>query len=141
MEGLSTYTNTPSLSKLYGECLQLFRSFLLALSMENCCTIRLEQVHLPELLEEYGRTMIWGDQTKADLPAGARGSLDDTLRHDDELKHLVQAILMRLRALLVKAIPIAERKYDPDEGSDHDSISSVSTDSNSDSDDNSEYQR
>ncbi|KAF2798222.1 hypothetical protein K505DRAFT_357751, partial [Melanomma pulvis-pyrius CBS 109.77] len=68
--------------------------------MENCCTIRLEQVHLPELLEEYGRTMIWGDQTKADLPAGARGSLDDTLRHDDELKHLVQAILMRLRALL-----------------------------------------
>lgn len=100
MTGLSTKANAPSISELYGECIQSFGRFLLALSEEDCCVIRLEQVRLPEILDEYGRTKIWGDQTKADLPARARGSLDDTLRHDDELKHLVQAILMRLRALL-----------------------------------------
>lgn len=100
MEGLSTYTNTPSLSESYGECIQSFRSLLLALSEKDSYVIRLKQVRLPEILEEYGRTKIWGDQTKADLPARARGSLDDTLRHDDELRHLVQAILVRLRALL-----------------------------------------
>ena len=100
MEGLSTHTNTPSLSESYEECIQSFRTFLLVLSEKDSCVVRLKQAHLPEIWEEYGRTKIWGDQTKADLPARARGSLDDTLRHDDELKHLVQGILVRLRALL-----------------------------------------
>ncbi|KAJ5519017.1 Tetratricopeptide-like helical [Penicillium expansum] len=89
-----------SLSGLYLDCIQLFGEFLLALSEKDCRVICLEQVYLPKILEEYGRTKVWGDQTKANLPARARGSLDDTLRHDTELKHLVQAILMRLRALL-----------------------------------------
>jgi len=100
MAAFSTSTDAPSISELYGECIQSFGRFLLALSEKDCCVIRLEQVHLPEILEEYGRTKIWGDQAKADLPARARGSLDDTLRHEDELKHLVQAILTRLSALL-----------------------------------------
>lgn len=92
----------PSLSELYLECIQSFQRFLLALSEEDCRVIYLGQVNLSKVLEEYGRTKIWGDQAKADLPARARGSLDDTLRHDDELKLLVQAILMRLRALLIQ---------------------------------------
>jgi hypothetical protein len=100
MASLSTYANAPSISELYRECIQSFGRFLLVLNEDNCRVIRLEQVHLPDILDEYGRTKIWGDQTKADLPARARGSLDDTLRHDDELKHLVQAILLRLRAFL-----------------------------------------
>jgi hypothetical protein len=89
-----------SLSESYLDCIQSFRSFLLALSEENCLVIRLGQVHLSDILEEYGRIKIWGNQTKADIPPRARGSLDDTLRHDNELKILVQAILVRLKALL-----------------------------------------
>lgn len=100
MMALSTGVSGSSLSELYLECIQSFGEFLLALSEKDCRVICLEQVHLSEILEEYGRTKVWGDQTKAELPARARGSLDDTLRHDDELKYLVKAILMRLRALL-----------------------------------------
>ncbi|EAW17234.1 C2H2 type zinc finger domain protein [Aspergillus fischeri NRRL 181] len=158
MMGDSTRLSGPSLSESYLECIQLFGSFLLALSEEDCRAIRLEQVHLSDILEEYGRAKIWGDQVNAQLPARARGSLDDTLRHDNELKGLVQAILMRLRALLGQgkshnsgtlepssdlalATYIARRKYDPVAGSDRDSISSVSADSDSDLDDYDEHQR
>ncbi|KGO45689.1 Tetratricopeptide-like helical [Penicillium expansum] len=97
---LPTGVFSSSLSELYLECIQLFGEFLLALSEKDCRVICLEQVHLSKILEEYGRTKVWGDHTKANLPARARGSLDNTLRHDTELKHLVQAILMRLKALL-----------------------------------------
>ena len=80
--------------------MQAFREFLLALGEGDCRVIHLEQVHLPDILEEYGRARIWGDQTRAELPARARGSLDDTLRHDDELQQLVRGIFMRLEATL-----------------------------------------
>ena len=100
MAGSSTAANPASLSEWYEDCMQAFREFLLALGETNCRAIRLEQVHLPEILEEYGRAKIWGDQIKADLPARARGSLDDALRHDDDLKQLVQGVFARLRALL-----------------------------------------
>jgi hypothetical protein len=100
MMALSTGVSGSSLSELYIECIQSFGEFLLVLSEKDCRIICLGQVHLSKILEEYGRIKVWGDQTKADLPARARGSLDDTLRHDVELRNLVQAILMRLRALL-----------------------------------------
>lgn len=94
-----------SLSELYIECIQSFAEFLVVLDEKDCRVICLQQVHLPEILEEYGRVKVWGDQTKAELPARARGSLDDTLRHDDKLRDLVQAILMRLKALLSQGKP------------------------------------
>lgn len=100
MTGLTAPDSGSSLSESYIECIQSFGKFVLALDEKDCRVIHLEQVDLPEILEEYGRIKIWGDQTKADLPARARGSLDDTLRHEDELKCLVQAILMRLRGIL-----------------------------------------
>lgn len=91
---------SPTLSELYREGVKAFRGFLQALSEDNCRVIHLEQVHLPDLLDEYGRIHIWGCQTKADLPAYAPGSLDDTLRHDNELQDIVLGILMRLKELL-----------------------------------------
>lgn len=100
MAGSSTTANPASLSEWFGNCMQAFREFLLALGEANCRTIVLKQVDLSEILEEYGRAKIWGEQTKADLPARARGSLDDVLRHDEDLKKLVQGIFMRLGALL-----------------------------------------
>lgn len=72
----------------------------MTLGEEGCDVIRLKRVHLPKILEEYGRIKIWGDQTKAGLPARARGSLEDTLRHQEQLKCLVTEILIRLGALL-----------------------------------------
>ncbi|RTE78989.1 hypothetical protein BHE90_006511 [Fusarium euwallaceae] len=122
---------TPSLSRSFRDCIRLFRNFLLALHDENCRVVQLRQVDVTEISDQCGRAKIWGDQMKADLPERARGSLDDTLRHDNDLKGLVEAIFMRLSGLLPTSI--AEKKYDPILGSDHDSISSVSAD-DSDSD-------
>jgi hypothetical protein len=100
MEGVLAHATGPLLSALYTECVRSFGLFLSALSEENCRVIHLEQVHLTAMLEEYGRVKIWGSQSKADIPARARGSLDDEIRHDDELKNLVRSIFFRLRALL-----------------------------------------
>lgn len=93
-------TTAPSLSKSYSECLQRFQEFMVALNDKYCRVVHLKQVDVNVILDEYGRAKIWGDQTKADLPERARGSLDDTLRHDDGLKDLVQGILVRLRGIL-----------------------------------------
>ncbi|KAK2877137.1 hypothetical protein FQN49_001381 [Arthroderma sp. PD_2] len=136
MASSSTDADDISLSPAYAECIQSFTRLILSLSEEHCRVIRLKQVHLPQLLEEYGRTKIWGDQTKAELPSTARGSLDDTLRHDTELRCLTKAGIMVTMARLLSdstlATYIAKRKYDATAGSDHDSISSVSADSDSD---------
>ena len=67
---------------------------------KDCRVVRLEQIQRQAMLDECGRATIWGDQHKVDLKAGARGSLDDRLEHDDDLKDLVKGSLMRLRASL-----------------------------------------
>jgi hypothetical protein len=83
------------------ECsVQNFSTFLLLLHREDCQATRLQHVNFTSILEEFGRLKIWGDQTKADYPPRARGSLDDTLRHDSELKELVKGILSRVRVLI-----------------------------------------
>ncbi|RYP69214.1 hypothetical protein DL769_005329 [Monosporascus sp. CRB-8-3] len=133
MSNLSTSAPEPTLSESYAECIRSFGTLLLSLGQKECRVVRLEQANFTALLEEYGRAKIWGDQTKADRPARARGSLDDTLRHDSELKAVVHGILQRLKALLNEASRIAERKLDPLGDTDQDSISSVSADSDSDS--------
>jgi hypothetical protein len=94
------HANNPSLAELYFECINSFAKFVLALSEPDCDAICRDEVRLPQIFEEYGRTKIWGDQSKADLPARARGSLDDILRHDNDLKSLVRGILQRLKVLL-----------------------------------------
>lgn len=91
---------TESISGLFAECLNSFGSLIIALSNEKCRVVHLDQIRPVHMFEEYGRFKIWGDQTKAELPSSARGSLDDTLRRDAELKDLVQGILKRLRAVL-----------------------------------------
>ncbi|KAH7368950.1 hypothetical protein B0T11DRAFT_327086 [Plectosphaerella cucumerina] len=90
-----------SISGLFVECLSSFGSLIIALSNERCRAVHLEQVVPVQMFEEYGRFKIWGDQTKAELPP------------------------------LARATDIASRTIDPGAGSDHDSISSVSADSES----------
>ncbi|KAI3318819.1 hypothetical protein HD806DRAFT_511072 [Xylariaceae sp. AK1471] len=132
--------NSPSLAELYFECIDSFAKFVLALSEPDCDAICRDEVRLPQIFEEYGRTKIWGDQSKADLPARVRGSLDDILRHDNDLKSLVRGILQRLKVLLEQATHIAQRKYNPGRDTDQDSISSVS-DSDYSTDNEDESQR
>ncbi len=126
---------TPSIFTSFSDCLRSFRQLFLALSKKSSRVVILQQVKVPDVLDEYGRLKIWGDQTKATLPEKSRGSLDDTLRNESNLKVIVLNILRRLQTQLGQAIPIAERTYRESLTSDQDSISSVSADSDTSSGD------
>jgi hypothetical protein len=96
----NTGTDAVSLSELYSRCLKSFVLLLVSLEAESCRPVRLNFIDSSRVEEEYGRLTIWGEQTKANLPAHARGSLDDGLRGDENVKGLVRAILLRLDAIL-----------------------------------------
>lgn len=94
-----------SIYGLFARCFDSFGTLVIALSKDGCRVVHLEQVRPAQLFEEYGRLKIWGVQARADMPSQARGSLDDTLRRDDELRDLVQGILQRLDAVLGRGKP------------------------------------
>ncbi|KAI0548223.1 hypothetical protein F4679DRAFT_551675 [Xylaria curta] len=135
----TTEAVSSSLAELYFVCIESFAKLVVALSEPECDVIRRDDVRLSQILEEYGRIKIWGDQIKADLPARARGSLDDVLRDDRDLKSLVRGILQRLGMLLQQATHIARIKHDLRREMDQDSIGSVSD--SDQSTDNDEFQR
>lgn len=89
-----------SISSTYTQCIHAFGIFVQAIREPDCLVRCRGIIHITDIVDEYGRVRIWGDQAKACLPANARGSLDDTLRHDTELKGQVQEILLRLIAIL-----------------------------------------
>src|SRR5437667_10564414 len=91
---LSTDLQPPgSVRASYSACLSLFKQFLLHLSREDCRVIRLQQVRRSEILDEFGRLKIWGEQARATRPENTHGSLDDSLTHDRETKTIVMNIL------------------------------------------------
>lgn len=91
---------SPTISRLFANCIWEFKGFVGFLSQKNCLVIHLKLVDIDEISDAYGRIKIWGEQTKADLSSRERGSLADTLRHDKELKKLIKDILKRLRNIL-----------------------------------------
>ncbi|KAK3360710.1 hypothetical protein B0T25DRAFT_602509 [Lasiosphaeria hispida] len=94
----------------YVQCVKSFAAFGVRIGSDEYLKNCTEKLDLENVLHEYGRLNIWGDQTKANLPPRARGSLDDTLRHDAKLKNLVLGILLRLNTLLEKGTEAATAK-------------------------------
>jgi len=88
--------NSPDISRNYIECLEQFRTLFMLIDRESQrAAVGLEDINLA--LEEYGRLQTWGEETRAALPANARGSLDDTLRKDNALKDAAIGTLIRLQ--------------------------------------------
>ena len=98
--GPKAESGPPSIATTYAKCLDLYRTFLVHLSDKSCRAVRLEQVDVQRVLEEYGRFRIWGEQSRAALSPLARGSLDSILRDDDQMKGLVFGILGQLERQL-----------------------------------------
>jgi hypothetical protein len=90
-------TNAVFLSQRYYECIQSFKEFLFSAQHE---TTKLKRLSISKCFDEYGRFRIWGNQTNVELRGGIRGSLDEALRKDNELKLVVHDILVRLRNIL-----------------------------------------
>lgn len=59
-------------------------------------TSKTSHVNLHQLLDEYGRLKLWGQEFKAQLPSNARGSLDSHLRHDKELRENVLGLFQHI---------------------------------------------
>ncbi|KAJ8127030.1 hypothetical protein O1611_g6607 [Lasiodiplodia mahajangana] len=55
--------NSLSLAELYLECVTSFAEFVGALTEPDCGVICRDEIQLPRVFEEFGRTKIWGDQT------------------------------------------------------------------------------
>ena len=90
-----------AISETYLDCIQLCRRLLYSLGDQSCRVIHLKQVSLERVLDEYGRLQVWGEQARAVLPQYARGSLDDILRNDHNLKEVVNGMLSQLHRCLL----------------------------------------
>jgi hypothetical protein len=86
-----------NISRSYIECLDQYRSLLTLIGHESSRAVKLRESELTNALEEYGRLRTWGEETRAALPSNARGSLDDTLRKEVDLKNVVTRTLARLQ--------------------------------------------
>jgi hypothetical protein len=96
----ASHSADPTISDLYKACDEAFTETWKALDGDGFQATLLNQNYISQILDEYGRTRVWADQTKANLEAKARGSLDDVLRNDGELWHEALAILTRLKGCL-----------------------------------------
>ncbi|KAF5680066.1 tetratricopeptide-like helical [Fusarium heterosporum] len=96
-----------SLAGLFEHCVDVYSRLLLVLADGNHEVATSSEVDVEKALNEYGRLKIWGEQSRATLPDPARGSLGDSLRHDETLKNNVIAIFFLLSRQLEKALYIA----------------------------------
>lgn len=81
-----------ALGELYKMCVASFREYLQIISSrepaDNTCTI--------EPLDEYGRFVNWGEQTRAYLSNYSRGSLDESVQDHPTVKLVIESTLQQL---------------------------------------------
>jgi hypothetical protein len=86
-----------SISESYSECLQQFRKFFIDVENKLSQAVALRELDVTRSLEEYGRLRTWGEETCAALPSTSRGSLDDKLRNDQDMKKITIQTLQRMK--------------------------------------------
>jgi hypothetical protein len=89
-----------SLALLYGRCLGYLRLLAVELAKDTCPAVQRGFVDITHLTDERGRFKLWGEQSRANLPAKARGSLDDTLRGGGDTRALISSILSVFQVLV-----------------------------------------
>lgn len=81
-----------ALGELYRMCVASFREYLQTIGsrepIDNSCTI--------EPLDEYGRFVNWGEQTRAYLSKYSRGSLDEHVQDHPTVKQVIESTLQQL---------------------------------------------
>jgi hypothetical protein len=90
-----------SIASLYSQTIDYFRKLISALKADDCLAVRRQRVDLNELSHDFLRFHVWGSNLRANLQERARGSLDDTLRHHDVFKSIIQEALEDLRELII----------------------------------------
>lgn len=80
-----------SIHNSYNDCLEKTRQFLAATGYPDHVSQAVQTG-----LEVMGRLKTWGDESKAEMFATSRGSLDDVLRKDVKMHEMVVRILSRM---------------------------------------------
>lgn len=91
-----------SVCHLFKRSLGRYEALLLALQAESLRSTRLGIMLVPEVKDDFSRLRIWGEQTYAVFPQGARRSLDEQLRGDEDTKRIVLRSLRRLNSYIEK---------------------------------------
>ena len=99
-EGQLPSTAARSLTESYAACISGFRDFSTNLARPNCRVVCRQQVSPQDVAEQYGRLLTWGEQSRAVLPARARGSLDELVRDSGRIRAVIQNTLQQLKELL-----------------------------------------
>lgn len=81
-----------NLAELSQQTLETFREFLVTCSRASNVK---QDADLAKLLDEYGRLKIWVEQTGSGLRE--RGSLDESLKDDPDLRDAVASTLQQLK--------------------------------------------
>ncbi|KAF2682187.1 hypothetical protein K458DRAFT_488874 [Lentithecium fluviatile CBS 122367] len=85
------------ISARYTHCLQSLKELLILLDPSISSAPHHKEKCISKALAVYGRLRTWGEESRAALRAGSRGSLDDTLRKTYALKVMVDGILAKIQ--------------------------------------------
>jgi hypothetical protein len=78
-----------SIAECFTSCSDAFKRFYIALASDDCQHV--QRTTLLRISDEYGRLGVWGANSAADRVG--RGSLDDILRDDPDLRSIVLELL------------------------------------------------
>lgn len=98
--GQPSQSKEPSVAVVFSKCIAIYRQALSAIGKRVAVLSGTHQDQSMRALDEYGRLRMWGEQTKAVLQSETRGSLDNVLRKDEQLRGAVLNILTSLQAQL-----------------------------------------
>ncbi|KAG9205534.1 hypothetical protein G6514_008176 [Epicoccum nigrum] len=119
-----------ALGELYRMCVTSFREYLQTFGsrepIDNTCTI--------EPLDEYGRFVTWGEQTRAYLPNYSRGSLDEYVQDHPTVKQVIKSTLQQLLKSFESATKIGLDPVVLDQKNNLTHINNYDTESDTDSD-------
>ena len=98
--GEALQTREPSVATVFSQCIEIYRQALSTIGKSSNIPSRIHQIRSMRALDEYGRLRMWGEQTKAVLQPDTRGSLDNALRKDEQLRGSIISMLTLLQAQL-----------------------------------------
>jgi hypothetical protein len=90
-------TTQDNIDQAYTQCLNNLKDLIVQLTHESNDNFHRDERDLPRALEAYGRLRTWGEDSRAALPAGSRGSLDHSLRQDDKMRNTFVKILAKIQ--------------------------------------------
>jgi hypothetical protein len=101
---------TDSIHHHYNKCFANI-SYLLARSKSEVLSV--DKDIISACLDVLARLRVWGDESKAELPAVTRGSLDDVLKNESRMRGVVLRNLFRVQKNIAKCELELQNPFSP----------------------------